>query len=286
MGSGFTKHNGGISGFSESIEVNCNLCGSQKKSTLYHLGNFTLVKCKDCGLVYRNGRLPDEKEVERYTQDIAVGRSEESKFPEMRMKLFKSELVRIKREQPGGRLLDVGCGYGMFLNIASKEGYEVSGVEVSPFCCFEIKEKFGLNVLCGTLRDAKFPDRYFDVVTMWDVLDYVPDPLGELIEVHRVLKRNGILFVRVRNANFHVPAYPFFRRHTIFYLYSFSPSTITEMLKKSGFKEIKITNSQLTYSKNLTVFLFYIFLEFISFLSFKKLLLGPSIKVVVKKDSL
>lgn len=264
-------------------EINCNLCGSKRKLILYHLYNSTLVKCKNCGLVYRSPRLPDEQEIRKYSENVSAGRSEESEFPEMRMKLFKNGINRIKRLQSKGRILDIGCGYGMFLNIARNEGYEVFGVEVSPFCCSEIKKKLEIDVFCGTLRNAKFPDEHFDAITMWDMLDYVPDPSGELIETYRILKKSGILFIRVRNANFHVFLYPFFKNCTIFHLYSFSPSTITNMLKKAGFREIEVSNSQLTFYKSLTLFPFSIFLKFISFVSYNKLLLAPSINVFVTK---
>ena len=71
-------------------EVNCNFCGSDRKSILYRLHTTPLVKYKDCGLIYRSMRLSDEEEIGRYSKNIVAGRSEESKFPEMRMKLFRS----------------------------------------------------------------------------------------------------------------------------------------------------------------------------------------------------
>jgi len=90
------------------------------------------------------------------------------------------------------RILDVGCGTGHFLKVAQDRGWEVAGIEISSFSADQARSRHGLNVETGTLESVHPQDNFFDIVTMWDVLEHLPEPLKTLNEISRILKEGGI----------------------------------------------------------------------------------------------
>jgi SAM-dependent methyltransferase len=98
----------------------------------------------------------------------------------------------------GGYLLDVGCGSGDFLALMQAEGrWQVSGLEPNAAAGRYARETRGLDVRIGRLPDQALPTQIFDVITMWHVLEHVPDPAAVLAEVRRLLKPEGVLIVAV-----------------------------------------------------------------------------------------
>ncbi|MEZ4580535.1 MAG: class I SAM-dependent methyltransferase [Caldilineaceae bacterium] len=92
-----------------------------------------------------------------------------------------------------GALLDVGCAAGTFLLAMSHWGLDGNGVELNAAeVARQTRERYGLDVIAGTLEDAHLAPAQFDAVTMWDVLEHVYDPAQTLREIHRLLKPGGI----------------------------------------------------------------------------------------------
>lgn len=98
-----------------------------------------------------------------------------------------------------GTLLDIGCGHGKFLALMRQFGWKVMGVEPDAEAADVAREKFGIDVVTGTLEEAAFPEDHFEAVTMGHVIEHVYDPIGLLKECHRVLKPNGNLVVTTPN---------------------------------------------------------------------------------------
>lgn len=107
--------------------------------------------------------------------------------------------VRWIEAREKGRLLDVGCGNGSYLNQMRQLGWEVKGVEPDGEAVTVARQKFGLEVFHGSLEEARFADKQFDAITMNHVIEHVPDPIGTLHECHRVLKPGGRLVVATPN---------------------------------------------------------------------------------------
>ena len=122
--------------------------------------------------------------------------------PARRRPLYERLLDRL----PAGarRLLDVGCGSGAFLVCARDRGLEAVGLELAHAAARAARERAGVPVLVGGL-EALAPAARFDVVTLWNVLDQVPDPLQLLAECRARLAPNGLLFARVPNGSVHRP---------------------------------------------------------------------------------
>lgn len=107
--------------------------------------------------------------------------------------------VRYLKSSDGKYLLDVGCGNGQFLVKMRELGWEVMGVEPDAEAVGIAREKFGIEVFQGPLKEARLPDNSFDAITMNHVIEHVPDPIGLLRECRRVLKPGGRLVVITPN---------------------------------------------------------------------------------------
>lgn len=143
-------------------------------------------------------------------------------------------------------MLDAG---GSFLKFLEDLGFETFGVEISTDACSFAKKRYGLNVFNGTIEEANFKSNSFDAVTCFDVLEHVEHPFSTLKEIHRVLKDNGILLLVVPNFN-RVFFSSDWRKEDIFakeHLFYFTPKTMTEMLKQTGFKIMQMRTGLITW---------------------------------------
>jgi len=224
--------------------VKCNLCGSDYFNSLCKIEPFNIVKCKKCGLVYVNPRQMGEKLLEKYEQPILEDNFQSMK--DQRISNFKRNLYSLRHFKKGGKILDIGCSYGIFLDIARKDGWDTFGVELSKAASTYAKNKLGLNVFCGALEDAKFENSSFDAITMWEVLEHVPDPTSFLKEVNRILKNNGVIGISVPNFYWFYSKNPRMKEEYLkpaIHLFHFSPSTLKKLLLKTGYKVLAINTS-------------------------------------------
>jgi ubiquinone/menaquinone biosynthesis C-methylase UbiE len=118
------------------------------------------------------------------------------------MHRFRDKMELLRTVLPfGGRLLDVGCASGFFLRVAKESGFEVQGVEISAIPLDYARKVMSVDVFHGSLFDARFPEAYFDVVTLWDTFEHLRDPQKMLEEIRRILKSGGVLAVETLNMN-------------------------------------------------------------------------------------
>lgn len=103
--------------------------------------------------------------------------------------------------EDGGLLLDVGCGSGRFLHQMSQLGWESEGVEPDNKAVLAAHEAYGIKIFNGFVEEVGFPDEHFDAITMNNVIEHVPDPVGLLRECRRILKPSGKLVVITPNIN-------------------------------------------------------------------------------------
>jgi len=146
--------------------------------------------------------------------------------------------VITKRKRPG-RILDVGCGVGHFLNGMKLRGWQALGTEVSKEAAAYARERFDLEVFVGPLEQAGFPAAYFDAVTLWHVLEHLHDPLATLLEINRLLKEDGLLVFAI--PNWHSLDARLFGEFWVGldmprHLYVFPRPALEELLARSGFR--------------------------------------------------
>lgn len=232
----------------------CNLCGKSNAQFLFKKYEVNIVRCKTCGLVYQSPQRKPQEEIGFYRKKAFVSESAD-RFVKKRAALFKYLLKEVSQREKKGKLLDIGCQFGYFLQLAKEKGWQTFGIEVSNRATAFAKEKLNLNVFAGTLKEANFPDEFFDAVTLWDVLYEIPDPAQELKEIRRILKKQGLISLRLGNADFHLAIHYFyeffrgifkifkFRDAAVFHICEFSPIVIEKMLKKAGFRDIEVKNS-------------------------------------------
>lgn len=192
------------------VEVDCPLCGKRDYKTLYTpwqkdidprtvlsasggvRGTQYVVKCNGCELIYVNPRPAPELVIGGYTEaedEIYVGAAAG------REATFRRCVKLLERHVKPGRVLDVGAAAGFFVKAAKDAGWDAVGVEPCKWLAQYGVERLGVDVQAATLGEAAFPDDSFDVVTMWDVLEHVPEPMEELREVLRILRPGGLLLV-------------------------------------------------------------------------------------------
>jgi 2-polyprenyl-3-methyl-5-hydroxy-6-metoxy-1,4-benzoquinol methylase len=118
---------------------------------------------------------------------------EEEKGRRLSAKPILKELRQFKKK---GRLLEIGCAAGFFLDEARKDGWDVYGVEISKWACDYARNDLGItNIFNGPLEKAGYPQDYFDAVVMKDVIEHLIDPKGVFAEIKRILKPGGMICV-------------------------------------------------------------------------------------------
>lgn len=229
----------------------CVLCNGHDTIVIENYnGYYKVLKCLNCGLVYVNP-IPQKELLEKnYSQEYYTPWLENQR--EKRIIMWRLRLKTLNGfSNKKGKLLDVGCGEGLFLKLAKKDGWDVTGTEISPFAVTYGKEKLGLNILQGELMDIGFPDKTFDAVTMWHVLEHTINPIVVLKEIKRILRDDGVFLLAVPNLNNILSQWAYRlvkgRRMHLFdpedrelHLYHFTPVTIRLALEKAGFRVKKI----------------------------------------------
>jgi 2-polyprenyl-3-methyl-5-hydroxy-6-metoxy-1,4-benzoquinol methylase len=103
-----------------------------------------------------------------------------------RLLSYRKWLPVIEKFRQTGRLLDVGCGPGHFVREAKLTGWDATGLEVSPLEVQYGRSELGVNIIQGTVEE-NVPEGDFDIVTFWDVLEHLSDPISALKTTARIL---------------------------------------------------------------------------------------------------
>ncbi|MFP5275322.1 class I SAM-dependent methyltransferase [Coleofasciculus sp.] len=257
-----------MSNSSNLVNVYCPNCGSRKKHKIYpgtilqdklNLlssysyevwidGHHPIVQCANCRFYYTCPR----DSIKTLAAIYATG-SVESYFKETEGKLasFRDEAIFLKKLTGGtGKLLEIGCATGLFLQAATEFGFEVWGCEP----CFEAatlaKEKFGKRINVNMFRSTDYEVKTFQVVALWDVIEHVDKPTKLIQDSYNLLAPGG--WIALSTPNFDSLSrrllgsrWHFFERwHLVF----FDPKTISDLLCQVGFVNIRILPQSKTYS--------------------------------------
>lgn len=181
--------------------VTCCVCGVSG-SPLYSVPPFGVVRCPVCALVFVSPRLTSQAlqrlyDEPAYFEGGVYGQGSELSPAMLLQRTWTGgRLALIERIRPApGRLLEIGSGYGYFLEAARARGFQVSGVELSRTGAEHAVRELALDVYNGQLGDA--PADRADVICFWDTLEHVPDPLEFLTQVRRRLAPGGVFALSV-----------------------------------------------------------------------------------------
>ena|SRR3989344_3814760 len=204
---------------------------------------FVFHRCPSCGFIFTTS-IP-ETTAPLYSQDYFQGATkgfgyvdyDRDKSPMRRT--FERYLDEIERYASNkGRLLDVGAATGYFLELAAKHGWQTHGIEISEYAASVARAK-GLAVRTGTLETVEVPQSSCDVVTLWDVIEHVPDPKAALRRIHSLLRPGGLLAINTPDGTSLLAKLLKARWHLVVppeHLFFFGPRNFQKLIEPIGFE--------------------------------------------------
>jgi 2-polyprenyl-3-methyl-5-hydroxy-6-metoxy-1,4-benzoquinol methylase len=219
--------------------VACNLCGGTATVPFTRKDGLDVVRCTACGLVYVNprARVADLTEIYNSGESSRVEYYRDAEVADRRT--FAEILGIAARLAPGrGALLDVGPCTGTLLVQAREAGFAVSGIEINAGAARMCRDERGLDVRTGVLEPDSYPPDSFDVVSMGDVIEHVPDPMATLRTVARILKPGGHVLISTPNVD--SAAARFLQVKPEEHIYYFSAETLSASLAKAGLQTVEM----------------------------------------------
>ncbi len=232
--------------------VDCGLCGSAERELKFTDGPFSVVTCRGCGLTYVTPRLEDATLLDT-VYDESYWRSQAAKehgYTDYRadeplyLATYRRRMAVVRRHfaRPG-RVLDVGCAAGYFLSVMREQGWQVLGLEPSDAIRARALERLGPDaVRDGLLGQVALPPASFDLVTLWDVLEHIPDPVSALRAARDLLRPGGKLLIETQNVDSRAARVLGKRwqhyKHAE-HIYHFNPRTLADVLGRAGFRVLE-----------------------------------------------
>lgn len=230
------------------MKKRCIICGRSDSTIVFKEFEIDVLKCRNCGHVFSS--YPADQHYDGYFGKEVT--SEDQFWWDKAHEKMYTDFCHRFIVGKSGKLLDVGCGLGFFVKTISRYprwqafGYEVSRAAVE----FATKRLRLEKIYCGRVEESHFPQKYFDIISMWDVIEHIPDPHPLLSYLSLIVKDDGILFLHTPNVQIQLPKarlknvlkgmkpgghYLEAKDHINIY----SPRTITTVLQRSGFERVE-----------------------------------------------
>jgi 2-polyprenyl-3-methyl-5-hydroxy-6-metoxy-1,4-benzoquinol methylase len=184
------------------VTVPCNTCHASDFTVLYPAGVAQLnqiVKCNHCDLMYASPRkdadhVDMESSPDDPSADLETWNPQRYEKERLQVRDYENTRKLLRRLYPaGGKLLEVGSSLGYLLDRFRTDGFDVQGVEPDRFASRHAARDMGIPTINSTLEGAQIPSESVDVVVMLHVIEHVPNPVGTLREIHRILRPGGHL---------------------------------------------------------------------------------------------
>jgi len=233
----------------------CPVCNSDKFKSFLSCTDYTvsretfnIVECESCGFKFTNPR-PEPNDLGRYYKsEEYISHSNTKKgfinsaYQSVRKYTLLKKLQLISKYYKTGKILDVGCGTGEFLNTCKNAKWQTIGIEPDDDARGMGIKNYDIDVRPES-EIKNLENESFDVITMWHVLEHVPDLNDRINDLKRLLKPKGIIIIAVPNCDSYDARK--YKEHWAAYdvprhLYHFIPSTIDKLLKKHDLKLFKI----------------------------------------------
>ncbi|PCH92407.1 MAG: hypothetical protein COB85_08175 [Bacteroidetes bacterium] len=226
--------------------LNCPVCNSEKLKSLHGYEKFHLSKCGNCNMVFAN-KIPEIAELESHYNQY----TREDYLSPITIKRYNELLDKFEKYKHTGKILDVGCGIGYFLEQAKKRGWDVYGTEFTSDAV-SICEGKGIKMTKGALNIENYQLEDFDVVTSFEVIEHLTNPIEEMDKFSHLLRKGGLLYVTTPNfnsvlrhllkSNYNVISFP---EHLLY----FTKRTLNRALRKSNFRVMATSSSGLSMSR-------------------------------------
>ncbi len=249
--------------YTVEIMINhCPVCKNHPIHTIHIKNDYHIGKCDSC-LLFLVRNPPTKQELhDIYSFDVGYHKEFETNPELQKEKLSIAEndydiVATHLGHQTSKRLLDIGCSTGFFLRVAQEKGWACKGVELSKDTARIASEKYNLDVFQGELAGQPFEDGEFDVITLWDVIEHLEDPLATLNDIQHILSKDGIIVFRTPNADGLFPVLSLSIANLTGqwphatppgHLFQFSKRSIKRLLEKSNFEIIKIIDERIPIS--------------------------------------
>jgi 2-polyprenyl-3-methyl-5-hydroxy-6-metoxy-1,4-benzoquinol methylase len=251
----------------------CNICKKNKfllvSPHVRDSKKHKIIQCKNCSHIQLTPFPTPEQNKKFYDQDKVLQflfseknlkfydfdkTSKKKKLHEMKIMKEKSEkdtLIHVnltaKISKKNSHILEIGSGFGFFLDSMNKSGYNIEGIEISNPRRIYAKRISKVNVYDYDINEKVPEIGKFDNIVMFAVLEYISDPIHFLKNTSKLLKNNGKLLLKIPNVNDlslkHHESYKNWFWQSAHANY-FSPKVLKLVLKKAGFKKIKIFGLQ------------------------------------------
>jgi len=226
----------------------CLLCGGGEYRQVLRRDAVDIIRCRKCGLM-RVDPLPSRDDVlANYRERFFEGNGSYLPYDAdeaLRKRSFRRLLTAIERYRQGGRLLDVGCATGLFLEVLGRH-WEGIGLDISRYACEIASKRTGRRIECGELTEVDLGDKNFEVVTMWNLIEHVRSPIRHFERANHVLSGDGILALTTGDID--SLAARLLGRHWRLitprtHLFYFTEQTIKAALAETGFEVLNVTRS-------------------------------------------
>ncbi len=233
--------------------MDCSICESKNVEIKFNItSDRQILCCLSCGVEFLFPQLNEEELTKLYSENYyhawgIKGEEENETTKKMKMATFQLRLNLIKQFVKKGRVLDVGCATGYFLEAAKENGFEPFGVELSEYSSNISKKKFGAEtIFCGTLEQCNFSAKSFDVIAMSDLIEHVRIPSQTLSKAANLLKEDGVIMIMTPDTktlfnNLMGKRWTHYKLEHFFY---FSFSSMHYLAKQCGLKVVHYERSK------------------------------------------
>ncbi|HBH46969.1 MAG: hypothetical protein A2445_01065 [Candidatus Jacksonbacteria bacterium RIFOXYC2_FULL_44_29] len=231
----------------------------------YHEGH-DLVFCQICG-TYFASPPPSTQELNQFYQSYDVLGVDEPYYRELnRPDYFKTRSGREVIEKAlwlqdrhqipvGARVLDVGSGHGVWLEVCRRLDWQGQGIELSSAAAKASQERFSIQVFAGRIDDFSAQSQNYDLITLWDIIEHVTNPRQLLAKCAQLVKKNGLLVIETPNSRalINKVAYFLYRLgwrepartlHGLHHVVLFHQATMSKLLGEAGFNVVKIYSTR------------------------------------------
>lgn len=225
----------------------CLISGAEDLYPLKGYEQNFLVKSKSSGFVFCS-KIPTEAENLDHYNSYPIGYGVDSLVT---IKRINEVLDGFEKYRKTNKIIDVGCGPGLFLGEAKKRGWEVFATEFTDNQIAYLTSK-GITTLKGKLTNEMFEDGMFDAVISSEVIEHINNPIEEIGQFHRILRKGGLVYITTPNFNaieryllkgdYEIIEYP---EHLCYY----TRKTIDFLLRTNGFQKQKITTTGISFAR-------------------------------------
>lgn len=229
-----------------NIHTQCIHCQSVKLKLLKGYEAAHLCQCRKCGFIFSQ-KIPTVDELEEHYSKY--GRNDY--LSPITIKRYEELLDQFEKYRKLGKILDVGCGIGYFLEVAKKRGWEVYGTEYTDQAVSICRDK-GISMEQGILDPSNYDLDSFDVITSFEVIEHINNPLEELANFYSLVRPGGLVYITTPNFNsllryklksaYNVITYP---EHLSYY----TPKSLSNVFKRSGFKRVKLQSTGISLTR-------------------------------------